>query len=454
MVRIKEASVAGLFYPKTAEEIISVMKDYSEINKKVYPISTRAIIAPHAGYVYSGQIAAEAFQYLDDNVKNIFIIAPAHRVETHNLVLSSFDEWNTPLGNIKVNQEINKELIKKYSCEYADNVFEPEHSAEVQVPFIQAKYKNVNIIPILVGAVSDDRLFRIISEYYEDENNAFVISSDLSHFNKSQDAKVLDNVTANMIEGLDVSAFEHHQACGFHGIAAIVHFALTKSYSLVRVRLRNSGEITGENDSVVGYGAWILAEESKTKFLKNNYADLIHLICVKTLVKSFDTTEIDIDKEFPNLPNVFAELGACFVTLKKEGRLRGCVGSIIAHQQLVVDLMRNTYNAAFMDNRFEPLKKEELDSLTLSVSLLSTPIKMKFEDEMDLLNKMRPYVDGIIIKDGNYQAVYLPSVWEELPNKIDFLRSLKEKAGMAPNHFSNTFEAYRFTAEMVGHNQN
>lgn len=454
MVRIKEASVAGLFYPKTAEEIKSVMKNYEETNKKVYPISTRFIISPHAGYVYSGQIAAEAFQYLDENVKNIFIIAPAHRVETHNFVLSSFDEWNTPLGNIKINQEMNKELIKKYNCEFADNVFEPEHSAEVQVPFIQTKYQDVKITPILVGAVTDNRLLQIINEYYEDENNAFVISSDLSHFHKTHDAKIIDTITANMIESLDISNFNHNQACGFHGILAAVTFALSKSYSLIRVRLRNSGDITGENDSVVGYGAWIMAEESKTKFLKNNYADLIHLICVKTLVKSFDTMEIDVDKEFPNLPNVFAELGACFVTLKKEGKLRGCVGSIIAHQQLVADLMRNTYNAAFMDNRFEPLKKEELDNLTLSVSLLSTPIKMNFEDEMDLLNKIRPYVDGLIIKDGDYQAVYLPSVWEELPNKIDFLRSLKLKAGMEPNHFSDTFEAFRFTAETVGHSQN
>lgn len=450
MVKIKEAGVAGLFYPKTAEEIKSFIKNYGETNKKVYPISTRAIIAPHAGYVYSGQIAAEAIQYLDEKVKNIFIIAPAHRVETHNIVLSSYDEWNTPLGNIKINQEINQKLIDKYKCEIDDSVFEPEHSVEVQIPFIQTKYQQVNIIPILVGAVNDNRIMQIINEYYSDESNAFIISSDLSHFNKSEEAKKIDTITANMIENLDVSAFKHNQACGALGIAALVNFAASKNYSLIRVRLRNSGDITGENESVVGYGAWIMAEESKTKFLKNNYADLIHAICVKTLIKSFDTTEIDIDREFPNLPNIFAELGACFVTLNKNGKLRGCVGSIVAHQQLVVDLMRNTYNAAFMDNRFEPLKKEELNNLTLKVSLLSNPVKMTFEDEMDLLNKIRPYVDGLIIRDGNYQAVYLPSVWEELPNKIDFLRSLKVKAGMEPDHFSDTFEAYRFTAELVG----
>ena len=138
------------------------------------------------------------------------------------------------------------------------------------------------------------------------------------------------------------------------------------------------------------------------------------------------------------------ELGACFVTLEKFGELRGCIGSIIAHQPLITDLVQHAKDAAFNDYRFNPLTEDELKDIKISVSILTEPRKIEFSDEEDLLNKMVPNIDGIIIKDGQYQAVYLPVVWEQLPDKKEFLNSLKMKAGLSPAHFSKTFEAYRF----------
>ena len=161
---------------------------------------------------------------------------------------------------------------------------------------------------------------------------------------------------------------------------------------------------------------------------------------VKTVLKSSFTKErITID-----YPQVLDETGACFVTLEKFGQLRGCIGSIIAHQPLIVDLVNHSKDAAFNDHRFNPVNQNELDDLKVSVSILTDPKKMEFNGEEDLLNKMVPNIDGIIIKDGNYQAVYLPVVWEQIPDKREFLNSLKMKAGLSPTHFSKTFEAYRF----------
>ena len=131
-------------------------------------------------------------------------------------------------------------------------------------------------------------------------------------------------------------------------------------------------------------------------------------------------------------------------TLEKSGNLRGCIGSIIAHQPLIVDLIEHAKDAAFRDYRFNPVKEEELKDIKVSISILTEPKKIEFNGEEDLLDKMVPYIDGIIIKDGRYQAVYLPVVWEQLPDKKDFLNSLKVKAGLSPTYFSETFEAYRF----------
>jgi len=231
-------------------------------------------------------------------------------------------------------------------------------------------------------------------------------------------ARKIDNETAQMIESGNVQNFRYEQACGAIGIYGLVEFANLLNYSLIRVDMYNSSLTSGDKSRVVGYGSWFLYEGEKNTFYTNH-------------------------------PPVFNEQGACFVTLKKDGRLRGCIGSIIAHQPLINDLVQHAKDAAFHDPRFNPVEESEVDSLTMDISLLSDPKPMSFTDEADLLNQMVPYKDGIIIKDKGYQAVYLPSVWEELPDKELFLKSLKMKAGLPPEHFSKTFEAYRFKTEYI-----
>ena len=442
-MKIKLPSVAGKFYTDDKEKLIKQLELFKQNNLRDYEYRTRAVIVPHAGYVYSGQLASCGIQYIDNSVKNVFIIAPPHYVPVSDVVLSSYDKWSTPIGEIDVNQGINEELINNFGCKFDDNAFADEHSAEVQVPFVQKYLPDVKIIPIL--AANPEKIKQIIEHYYENKENAFIISSDLSHFYSSGEAKKLDLLTAELLETKNTENFNSKLACGAVGILGLLDFAKDKKYSLIRIGLYNSGDITGDNSRVVGYGSWMLYEGERNEFIKKYFSDFIIDICKQSILTRFEKQDLKLE----GIAHVFMETGASFVTLEKNGDLRGCIGSVIAHRTLVDDLAQNARNSAFSDPRFEPLQKDEFDELSINVSLLSTPEKMSFKDEQDLLNQIRPNIDGIIIKDKGNQAVYLPSVWEQLPDKVQFLNSLKIKAGLNPKHFSDTFEAYRYTTEYI-----
>lgn len=447
MKKIRPTAAAGRFYTNNKLELSAQLDSFFKNATAECDYKSRAIIVPHAGYEYSGQLAAQGFEYLNTNVKNLFIIGPPHYVPVKNVALSSCELWDTPLGEISVNQVINQELVEKFGCEFEDSAFADEHSLEVQIPFILKKFKNVKIIPILAN--NFEKVEKIIKYYWENPENGFIISSDLSHFYTSAEAKKIDTITAEMIELKQVEEFNHQQACGAVGILALTNFAKFKNFSLIRVGMVNSGDVTGDNSRVVGYGSWFLYEGEKNEFIKKYYSDYVIEVCKTSILAGLNN---DSAPKINQQPAVFNELGACFVTLEKKGDLRGCIGSIIAHRTLINDLVQNAKNSAFSDPRFHPLKEEEFEELSIDVSLLSAPEKMKFKDEADLLEQIRPFIDGIIIKDGAYQSVYLPSVWEQLPDKKLFLESLKIKAGMHPKHFSNTFEALRFSTEYIKSN--
>lgn len=439
MLKIKEPSVAGSFYTDNKQELDLQIKTFAKENKNNYEYKTRAVIVPHAGLVYSGRLAYEGISQLDSNIKNIFIFAPAHRVSFDGIGLSSFDKWKTPLGEIDVNQDICNELIKKYNAKFNDYALAPEHSIEIEVPIIQSLFDDVKIIPILIGGTDFKVIFDILNEYYKNTENGFIISSDLSHFLSDKKARDTDNKTAQMIETGNINDFTFNQACGAIGIVGLVEFANRNNYSLIRIDMTNSSEATTDKSSVVGYGCWFLYEGDKNEFIKKYYSNLVIDIAKNTLKTSFTKERMTI-----NYPQVLNELGACFVTLEKQEQLRGCIGSIIAHQPLIADLVQHARNSAFHDYRFNPVIESELKDIKVSISILTEPKKIDFTDEEDLLNKMVPNIDGIIIKDRQYQAVYLPLVWEQLPDKKMFLNSLKVKAGLSPTYFSKTFEAYRF----------
>ena len=439
---VKEPSIAGTFYPENAVDLINQIEGFKKASRNLYKNTTRAVIVPHAGLVFSGRLAYEAINLIDKDVKNIFIIAPAHRVAFEGLATTSFDKWQTPLGDIEINKELVNELQEKYGVKVNDEAIEPEHSLEVEVPVIQFIHEDIKIIPILIGAnVRPENVRDIIDEYYPNKENAFVISSDLSHNLENNKAQQLDHITAQMIETGNIQNFQYEMACGAIGITGLIEFANKNAFSMIRVDMTNSSALTKDPTKVVGYGSWFLFEGDKNNFIGQNHADFVIALCKAVLKSAFDKTEMTIV-----YPQVFDEPGACFVTIEKEGKLRGCIGSVVATQPLINDLVQHVKDAAFKDPRFRPMTADELKDIKISVSLLTDPKPIQFTNEQDLLDKITPNLDGVIIRDGNLQAVYLPSVWQQIPDKVEFMRSLKVKAGMQPDYFSRTFEAFRYEA--------
>ena len=448
----KEPLFAGTFYPAEADALNKLLDSYKEPGKVKY--KSKAIIVPHAAYIYSGHSAMAAYQCFEPS-ENIFIIAPSHNETYTNIAMPEYTYFDTPLGSVEVNNRLIKEIAEKYPCIVSNVPFEKEYAIEIQIPFLQNIFlpqkqnaidfvKNLNkigrklrIVPILVGKCDYHLIADIISEYWE--TSSFVISSDLSHFYNQDTCRQIDNYTAAIIETGKIDCFQNEQACGLIGIKGLIEFANNNEASMIRTEMYNSGDIDNDKERVVGYGSWFLYPGSKNNFIEKYYRQYIFDIVRNSILYAINQEEFVPE----HIPPVMLEYGASFVTIKIEGKLRGCVGSVYPTKPLILDLIDNAKNAGFSDSRFIPLTIDELEKIEISVSLLSLLENIKFKDEKDLLSKIYPY--GIIISERDKRAVYLPSVWEQLPDKEIFLNSLKEKAGLPPTYFSKSFEAYKFT---------
>lgn len=443
-MKIRKPSVAGQFYSSSKEELVKKIEEFTENFKKEANYASRVIIVPHAGHEYSGALAVKGYQYLKKDLETLVIFSPAHRFAVKSFALSTDDAWEVPNGTVLTDKE-TIEQIKNMGGEYCDEAFINEHSIEVQLPFIKHYFPTAKIVPILVGGVDYKILSNIISEFWKDEKIGFIISSDLSHFRNKQEAMRIDNVTADMIEKSAPDNIMPEQACGYKAISAIVNFTREHNYSLIRVEINDSSETSGDTTSVVGYGSWYLAEEERIDFLKEHFSEIILQIAKLSIKSQLERLNLKIE----NYPKALETKIPCFVSLYREGNLRGCIGNIIGEEPFIVNLCKNARNAAFHDLRFTPVEAKEFEKLDMSVSLLSAPSRIIFEDEEDLLNQLRQDADGLIIKDIGRQAVFLPEVWKTIPDKKLFLNTLKQKAGLMPAWFSDTFEAYRFTTAII-----
>lgn len=451
----KSPVFAGSFYPEKPEELTNLLNSFKQESQTNY--KSKAIIVPHAGIVYSGHAAMAGFQHLEPN-ENIFIIAPSHHEAFNNIAFPEYTYFDTPLGSLEVNNRLINELAEKFPCIIANEIFDNEHSIEVQLPFIQNlfcphiqnamdfvkgfKKRKFKIVPILVGNCDYRLVSDIISANWED--SSFVISSDLSHYFTQQECRQIDTYTATIIETGKLDFFQPQQACGLACIKGLVDFANNNDCTMIRAMMYNSGDISQDTSKVVGYGSWYLYTNSRNDFIEKYYSKYVLDVAKQSIVASIRGEEF-----IPHdIPPVLTEYGASFVTLKlKTGELRGCIGSVYPTKPLILDIIDNAKNAGFQDPRFEPLTVEELPNLQLSVSILSSIERINFKDERDLLSQIYPH--GVILAERDRRAVYLPIVWEQLPDRAVFLNSLKEKAGLAPDYFSRTLEAYKFEAAYI-----
>lgn len=428
----KQSYCAGTFYPSDKNELNKFLENY-KINPKYF---SNAVIVPHAGYKYSGKLTVEGIQHLNRECRNVFIFAPAHYERIFGCVTCNYKSFETPFGEIEVNQELSEEIKTFCNCSKNNSAFEKEHSIEVLLPIIKKYLPDAKIVPILYGCENFKNLSETIEKFYD--KGAFIISSDLSHFYPEKEASKIDNYTAKMIEENNIRDFDIDQACGAVGICGLVEFAEKKGFSLIRNGLTNSASATGDSSRVVGYGSWFLYEGEKNEYIKKYYSDFAKKVCKDSILSGLQLGVY----EPSNYDCVFEQNGASFVTLESDGILRGCIGSIIANRPLIQDLIKNAHAAAFSDPRFPALTLNEYNKIKISISLLSKPVRTTFDEII-------PATDGVIIRDGNNRGVFLPDVWEQLPDKKEFFEQLKLKAGLPKDYDSEYLEVFKFKTTKI-----
>ena len=464
MVSVRQAAGAGQFYPDNAAELSTTVKRYLAVASRASGPVPKAIIAPHAGFVYSGAVAASAYARIAPaarQITRVILLGPCHRVAVRGMALSSADAFATPLGNIAIDGHTQKRLLELPQVQLFDETHAQEHSLEVHLPFLQVILGDFSLVPIVVGEASPDDVADVLEAVWGGPETLIVISSDLSHFEDYETARGMDKTTCRAIENLDPAGIGRHHACGRNPVGGILAMARRRGLEVSTVDLRNSGDTAGTKDRVVGYGSWVFVEREKTggddfaaktrALLADHGNTLVHLAAasIDYGLERGRPPIVDLNQSAP----ILRENGASFVTLKRDGKLRGCIGSSAASKPLVRDVSEHAYAAAFQDPRFPPLQASERDGLSLSVSVLSAPSPMTFSDENDLLTALKPHVDGLIIADGGRRALFLPSVWEQLPQPQVFLSHLKQKAGLSAGHWSDGLKAWRFIAEEASSNQ-
>ena len=467
---IRPAAVSGIFYPGSTLELETLIDLHLSQVKPISAPIPKAMIAPHAGYIYSGPIAASAYARIvaaREQITRVILLGPCHKVAVRGLAASSADAFATPLGDVQVDKAALAQIMDLPQVNVFDATHAPEHSLEVHLPFLQRVLNQFTVVPLVVGDASAEDVSQVLDILWGGPETLIVISSDLSHYLSYAEAQKLDAATCRAIEALEPAGVGREQACGRVPVWGLLTIARRKGLAVTTVDLRNSGDTAGPKDRVVGYGSWVFVEPSikgegvkpntpatettfgaETKRLLSEHGPTLLRTAVASIRHGLESGQPLASRPMEH-PAGLAQPGACFITLKKNGALRGCIGTPIAHRPLIVDCAENGFAAAFRDPRFPKLTADEIPSLSLSISVLSAPQQMSINDQTDLLRQLRPGIDGLIISDQNQRALFLPSVWESLPKVTDFLGQLKRKAGMAPDHWSATFRAYRFVAEQL-----
>lgn len=256
----RQPAVAGSFYPANPSQLHQMLDQYlndAETGAKV----PKAIIAPHAGYIYSGPIAASAYARLKkahDLITRVVIIGPSHRVAFNGLAVSKAQSFITPLGSIAVDQEAVETIVKLPFVDYLEQAHTHEHSLEVHLPFLQEMLDDFKIVPIVAGDASPEQVSQVIDVLWGGDETLIVISSDLSHYHDYATAKQLDKATSVTIEHLEYERLAYDSACGKVPVSGLLKLAREKSLTIRTIDLRNSGDTAGDKSRVVGYGAYVI----------------------------------------------------------------------------------------------------------------------------------------------------------------------------------------------------
>ena len=261
MTGVRQPAVAGRFYPADPDELRDTIRKFLAPVRSDGP-SPKAIIAPHAGYVYSGPIAASAYARLAsgrDTIERVVMFGPAHRVLVNGSVLPQATTFLTPLGAVPLDTETIDLVSQLPQVHLSDEAHEWEHCLEVHLPFLQESLGSFRLIPFLVGQIEDEQLRELLEAVWGGPETLIVVSSDLSHYKSYQEARDFDAATSRLIESMCHQELRPDQACGCRPIQALMQVAGRRGLRASVVDLRNSGDTAGPRDQVVGYGAYVFA---------------------------------------------------------------------------------------------------------------------------------------------------------------------------------------------------
>ena len=446
--KIRRPAVAGAFYPGDSDTLSRELGDMLEQTAEAAPAPAfpKILIVPHAGYIYSGPVAASGYERLRQAkgiVKRVVLLGPVHRVPVRGLALPGAAAFDTPLGRIPVDAEAAASIRPMPQVVESPQAHALEHSLEVQLPFLQRVLGEFSLVPLAVGDATPEEVAQVLERLWGGPETVIVISSDLSHYLPYDDARRVDSATAKSILGFD-TRISHQQACGATPVTGALIAAKRHGLTGQLLDLRNSGDTAGGRDQVVGYGSFAFFE-GQARYGAEHGAVLLKLA----------RDSIGAALGINPAPAIPAELWlkiprATFVTLKKDHDLRGCIGSLEARRPLAEDVIANARAAAFKDPRFAPLARAEFDAINIEVSLLSPPKRLLFEDHAGLIRQLRPGEDGIILEYGDEaagrHATFLPQVWENLPDPEQFIAQLKHKAGIAADVPTARCKVWRYGA--------
>ncbi|MDP8237852.1 MAG: AmmeMemoRadiSam system protein B [Candidatus Hatepunaea meridiana] len=490
--QLRHPTVAGPsgFYPSDQYELKELVSTYLKQAKLKTDKAPVGLIAPHAGYVYSGPVAGWAYKQVQDrSYRTVVILAPSHMTYFPFVSIMQSGSYGTPLGEVPIDEDMADKLIKEggdlFQASYKGHLSEvgtpAEHSLEVQLPFLQVALGEFKLVPIVVGASGYDvslALGKALAKVMQDDV-LIVASSDLSHYHSYEEAYRLDGEIIEVIKRMDTRRLSEgcqrreYEACGAVPIVSLLIAAdLCQAHNVEILRHKTSGDVPGgmknqvvgylaaaiypgeannnetitssmeqekkdDNESISGSGLTITDEE-KEYLLLSAYQAVSERVSKKSAQ----------DKELPSLKQrgSLDEQRGLFVTLKIGGQLRGCIGNLTATLPLSELVKKIACQSAFEDPRFPPLNARELKQVSFEITVLGDMIETKAPEEV-IVGK-----HGLMIKQGFYQGLLLPQVAVEQGwNREQFLDGTCRKAGLMPGAWKDkNTQVFIFTADVFG----
>jgi AmmeMemoRadiSam system protein B/AmmeMemoRadiSam system protein A len=475
---VVSSPLAGTWYPADAEALKKQIDDLFE-KASVTPIdNVIALILPHAGYQYSGPTAAMALKSINRKYKRIVIIGPSHRVPMEEVLsVSRATAYKTPLGQVPLDVDFINELLKYPVFQNVPETDEYEHSVQIEVPLLQHCQTGFKLVPIVAGSCSKqtvDKAAGILSSLIDNET-LVIASSDFVHYGPSYDYVPFKQDIPDQLKKLDMGAFEHiakldgpgfydyrrktgATICGYIPITILLSM-LNRSAEAHLVNYATSGQEAGDYTNSVSYlsvaftGTWQARPEAKqqtaTPALTEEDKKQLLLLARKTMVYALQNHRVpDVSDLGITTSDAMRPARAAFVTLNKNGRLRGCIGDIFPRQPLYKSVMINAINACVNDRRFPPVSQDELKDITIEISALTVP------SPIDSPDKIRIGIDGVVLNKNGSTAVFLPQVAPEQGWDVnEMLTHLSLKAGLPADAWKQGASFLAFQAEVFGENE-